>query len=270
MKTSIPVTLLKLALCTAACFSPAAQTSTLNHGFEDCRVATADELDEMRGGFDYNFNVGPLHITFSIDQVTFINGTLVAATSMNILSLNTIQNILSLNSLGNPQAFIASLLNAVGSSYNPVNAVQNAPQNISTLPAVPNLSTTAPTTVTQNAAGSSVNPVAAIQNGPQNTSTLPDAPNLPTTAPPTTVVQNTSGSSYSPVNAVQNGTKNTFTLPDGFNLSTTALNTVIQNTVDNQVIRSMTILNATLNSQSLIRAMAISSSINQMLNSSVR
>ncbi|HUX63384.1 hypothetical protein [Sulfuricella sp.] len=189
MKTRIPATLLKVALCTAACFSPAAQTSTLNHGFENCRVATADELDEMRGGFD--LNVGGLHLSFSIDRVTFINGTLVAITSLNIPSLNSLGNLQAVADSINPQAIIASL---------------------------------------QNAAGSSVNPVTTIQNGPQNT----------------------------------------YILPDGFNLSTTALNTVVQNTLDNQVIRNMTILNATLNSLALVRAMAISSSLNQMLNGSVR
>lgn len=192
MKTRIPATLLKVlkvALCTAACFSPAAQTSTLSHGFEDCRVATADELGEMRGGFD--FNAGGLHLAFSIERVTFINGALVATTSLNIPSLNSLGNPQTIADSNNPQATIASLQNAAGSGYNPVTAVQNGP-------------------------------------------------------------------------------KNTFTLPDGLNLSTSALTTVIQNTLDNQVIRNMTILNATLNSQALIRAMAISSSLNQALNSSVR
>lgn len=189
MKTRITATLLKVALCTAACFSPTAQTSTLNHGFEDCRVATADELGEMRGGFD--LNAGGLHLSFSIERVTFINGALVATTSLNIPSLNTIGNPQTLADSVNQQAIIAGLQNAASSSYNPVTAVQTGPNN-------------------------------------------------------------------------------TYTLPDGLNLSTTALTTVIQNTLDNQVLRNMTILNATLNSQALVRAMAISSSINQALNSSVR
>ncbi len=230
MKTRMLSTLLKVGLCTAACFSPAAHTSTLNHGFEGYRVATADELDEMRGGFDLNF--GGLHLSFSIDRVTFINGVLVATTSLNIPSLNSLDARQTIADSVNQQAIIARLQNAAGnSSVNPVTAVPN--------------------------------------NSPQNTSSLPSAPNLPTTTP-TTVVQNTTGSSYNPINAVQNGTRNSFILPEGINLSTSALTTVIQNTLDNQVIRNMTILNATLNSQALARAMAISSSLNQMLNSSAR
>lgn len=192
MKTRIPATFLKAlkaALCTAACFSPAAHTATFTHGFEDCRVATADELGEMRGGFD--FNAGGLHLSFSIEKVTFINGALVATTSLNIPSLNSLGNPQTIADNNNLQAAIANLQKAAGRGYNPVTTVQNGP-------------------------------------------------------------------------------KNTFTLPDGLNLSTSALTTVIQNTLDNQVIRNMTILNATLNSQALIRAMAISSSLNQALNSSVR
>ena len=189
MNIRIPATFLKVALCIAACFSPAAQTSTLNHGFENCRVATADELGEMRGGFD--LNAGDLHLSFSIERVTFINGALVATTSLSIPSLNSLGNPQTLADSINQQAIIASL-------------------------------------------------------------------------------QNTAGSNYNPVTSVQNGPNNTFTLPDGLNQSTSALTTIIQNTLDNQVIRNMTILNATLTSQALVRTMAISSSLNQVLNSSVR
>ena len=189
MKTSIPATLLKLVLCTAACFSPAAQTSTLNHGFEDFRVATDDELGEMRGGFE--LNAGGLNLSFSLEKVTFINGTLVATTHLTIPSLNSLGNAQTLADNITQQAIVASLQNAAGSSYNPITAVQNGPNN-------------------------------------------------------------------------------TFTLPDGINLSNTTLTTIVQNTLDNQVISTMTILNATLNSLSLVRALAISSSLNQALNNSVR
>ena len=54
MKTRIPATLLTLAVCTAAFFSPVALARPLGHDFAGLRVATADELDEMRGGFDLN------------------------------------------------------------------------------------------------------------------------------------------------------------------------------------------------------------------------
>jgi hypothetical protein len=185
MKTRIPATLLTLALCSAAFFSPAALADTLDHDFAGYRVATADELDEMRGGFD--LNAGGLHLSFSIERVTFINGVLAATTRLNIPALN---------SLGAPQT--------IADSANPQT-------------------------------------IQAITAGLQNT-----------------------------VGAIQNGPRNTLILPDGISLSTSALTTVIQNTLDNQVIRNMTILNATLSNQALARATAISSALDRALIRSVR
>lgn len=189
MKTRIPATLLTLALCTAAFFSPVAQADTLDHDFAGYRVATAGELDEMRGGFD--LNAGGLHLSFSFERVTFINGVLVATTSLNLPSLIPLDTPQSIADSVNQQAITASFQNAVGGNGNPVTAIQNGPQN-------------------------------------------------------------------------------TFILPDGLNLSTSALTTVIQNTLDNQVIRNMTILNATLSNQALARTMTISSALDRALIRSVR
>ena len=183
MKTRIPATLLTLAVCTAAFFSPVALADTLGHDFAGYRVATADELDEMRGGFD--LNAGGLHLSFSIERVTFINGVLAATTRLSIPALN---------SLGTPQTI-----------------------------------------------ADSAQTIQASTTGLQNT-----------------------------VGAIQNGPRNTLILPDGISLSTSALTTVIQNTLDNQVIRNMTILNATLSNQALARAMAISSALDRALIRSVR
>ena len=309
MKTRIPATLLKLALCTAACFSPAAQTSTLNYGFEDCRVATADELDGMRGGFD--LNVGGLHLSFSIDRVTFINGKLVATTSLNIPSLNALLNMPSLNSLDNPQAIIANLQNAFGSSGSTGGGMTStsssggsgtgnggATDNTtassggsstgtassggggsgtgtaggstsstgtgsgSTGTASSGGSTTGAggsTTTAGTGSGSGTTGSAGSgSSGGGSTGTSPTAPGI---GGGTTASAGT-GSSYNASNAIQNGLQNTSTLLDGLN----TLNSVIQNTLDNQVIRNMTILNATLNSQASVRAMTL----NQMLKSSIR
>lgn len=173
MKNRIFGATLRVALVAAAFSAPAAQSNTLNHSFEDCRVATAEELGEMRGGFD--LSAGGLHLSFSIERVTFINGELVATTSLGLPSLNT---------LGNQAGALAG--------------------------------------------------------------------------------------NFNPITLVQNGPNNNFTLPAGLNLSSTALTTVIQNTLDNQAISNMTILNTTLNSQALLRAITVTSSLNQMLNSSIR
>lgn len=68
------------------------------------------------------------------------------------------------------------------------------------------------------------------------------------------------------VNVIQNGTGNTFLLPQSLN----SLTTVIQNTVDNQIIRNMTTINATVINQALARAMELTTSINQAIANSVR
>ena len=68
------------------------------------------------------------------------------------------------------------------------------------------------------------------------------------------------------VNVIQNGTGNTFLLPQSLN----SLATVIQNTVDNQIIRNMTTINATVINQALARAMELTTSINQAIANSVR
>lgn len=68
------------------------------------------------------------------------------------------------------------------------------------------------------------------------------------------------------VTVIQNGTGNTFVLPQSLN----SLTTVIQNTVDNQIIRNMTTINATVINQALVRSMELTASINQAIARSVR
>lgn len=85
MKISMRSTPFKAALFVAAFATPAAQSSILDNGFEDCRVATANELDEMRGGFE--FNHGWLKMSFGLERLAFINGALVARTTLNLPSM---------------------------------------------------------------------------------------------------------------------------------------------------------------------------------------
>lgn len=72
---------LKAALFVAAFAAPAAQSSMLDSGFEDCRVATAHELDGMRGGFE--FKNGGLKMSFGLERMAFVNGQMVARTTLN-------------------------------------------------------------------------------------------------------------------------------------------------------------------------------------------
>lgn len=68
------------------------------------------------------------------------------------------------------------------------------------------------------------------------------------------------------ITIIQNGAGNTFVLPQSLN----SLTTVIQNTVDNQIIRNMTIINATVLNQALARSMELTASLNQAIARSIR
>ena len=68
------------------------------------------------------------------------------------------------------------------------------------------------------------------------------------------------------ITVIQSGAGNTFVLPQSLN----SLTTVIQNTVDNQIIRNMTTINATVINQALARSMELTASLNQAIARSVR
>ncbi len=65
-----------------------------------------------------------------------------------------------------------------------------------------------------------------------------------------------------PIQLVQNGPGNSFTTPDAATLppETVAL---IQNSLDNQVIHNMTLINATLATKEMLRSQSISFSLGQ-------
>lgn len=206
METRISGIAFKAALIAAAFSAQAADSGMLNQDFADCRVATAAELGEMRGGFE--LNNGGLQLSFAFERVTYINGILVAITKLNLPSAESIAALRSIQA-GGP----------VGNSP-PIQVGSPAPVSVG------------------DNGGSLPAAAAAVANG--NAITL-----------------------------IQNGPKNAFTVPEGLNLSTAALTTVIQNTLDNQKISTATVINATLTSQALARAMAMTFSINQALAKSI-
>ena len=73
----------------------------------------------------------------------------------------------------------------------------------------------------------------------------------------------------STTNIIQNGLGNSFALPSVRNLPT-AVTTVIQNTLDNQVISNATVINASVTSRNFINSLAIQTSLNQMVFRSLR
>ena len=65
---------------------------------------------------------------------------------------------------------------------------------------------------------------------------------------------------------VQNGPGNTFTLAP----NASAFGTVVQNTLDNQVIAGLTKINASVSNLGLVRSMDLTSSVGQMIGRSAR
>lgn len=112
-------------------------------------------------------------------------------------------------------------------------------------------------------------PASALASAPPPMSTVASAPPPADTSPPPQIAQSSTSpttvttqvlNNQGVLTLVQNGTGNTFTLPQ----SLAALNTVIQNTVNNQVIRNLTVMNATLSIQQAAAAMRLGAALNQM------
>lgn len=202
-------------------------SSNMN-GFEDCRRASENELKDMRGGFLINAEGMQFLLSLGIERVTYVNGALVAMSTFNLL----------------PQLNSSGLRSAIYSQVNTTTQQQ-----------VP--STALPATVDIVPAAGTAPAKISVASAPASSSAMPIAQNTPA-ASPTAAPEN-----YQPIQVIQIGPGNTFTPPSATNLPSGTM-AVIQNTLDNQVIRNMTIINATLASRELIRSMALNSILNRI------
>ena len=174
----------QIVICSLIC--GLAQASTVS--FEGDQVASNDELESMRGGFEINANGLRLLLSFSIESLNYINGILVASTVLSPVGLTQ---------LNSSDAGIASS----GATVSSIPLAQQA------------LSTTQLGSVT----------------------------------------------------VIQNGAGNTFVLPQ----SLSSISTIIQNTVNNQVIQNLTTLNITLAARQAAAQMTLNSALNQAISRSV-
>lgn len=199
-------------------------SSNMN-GFEDCRRASENELKDMRGGFLINAEGMQFLLSLGIERVTYVNGALVAMSTFNLL----------------PQLNSSGLRSAI---YSQVNNTTQQQVPSTALPATVDIVPPAQISV-------------APAPAPASASAMPIAQNTPA-ASPTAAPEN-----YQPIQVIQIGPGNTFTPSSATNLPSGTM-AVIQNTLDNQVIRNMTIINATLASRELIRSMALNSILNRI------
>ena len=215
-----------------------------SYPFDDAPRASDEELDRMRGGFVVNWNGQDFLMPFSIDGIerltqingqTFINGALVAPRV-------------------NPQALV------------PFAQIGRIGVNVPTLPALDGAALTGfpaasmdakagagasvaagPPPLEQAANGSDANPPASLPapptvQSPGSLDTASSASGSPGTAA-------TQVSTQASLIVIQNGTVNSFALPAGASLDSLA--TIIQNSVNEQVIRNITTMNITIDAQML-------------------
>ncbi|MES1982320.1 MAG: hypothetical protein V4443_07580, partial [Pseudomonadota bacterium] len=69
---------------------------------------------------------------------------------------------------------------------------------------------------------------------------------------------------FNPVTVIQNGAGNVFSLQGMQNLPGSVM-TVIQNSLDNQVIGTTTVINASVTSRGFLNSLAVQSALNQMV-----
>ncbi len=68
---------------------------------------------------------------------------------------------------------------------------------------------------------------------------------------------------FNPINVIQNGPGNVFSLPGVQNIPGSIM-TVIQNSLDNQVIGNTTVINASVTSRDFLRSLSVQTLLNQM------
>lgn len=249
--------------------------------FDDCRVASEEELSEMRGGFE--LNNGDLRLNFSIDKVTIVNGVMTSVTSLTLPStealaslrevtvnrvLESLPSTISINPNGSPT--VAAPTNTAAGTQTPAATSAGAPVPSGTANLVPVSSGSSVPASTPGIAAAPGNIAQPLAPSPPNLvsnsvnqvvqATASANPSAGTSAPAPAPAASTGS-----VTLVQNGANNTFVLPEGLNLSTAGLTTIVQNTLDNQTITTATVINATLTNQALARSLSMTFAINQAL-----
>ena len=187
-------------------------------GFEGFSVASDQELDTMRGGFEINIGGQLLSLAFSLERVSYLNGELLTSTRI------TVPDIIA--AIRMPESVTVSTQIA-----QPSPSVQ------------PNVSGGAGIQVNQPQVASFSLPSADINNY-------------------VTLIQNGAGNSVAlPAQASQALQAAQAQVLQAFNHST-----VIQNTLDNQVVRNLTTLNIILTNEALARAVQANADLAQLLN----
>lgn len=209
-----------------------------SHPFDNVPRASDEELDRMRGGFVVNWNGREFLMPFSIDGIerltqingqTFINGAL-ASPRVNP------QALIPFTQLGQVSVNMPTLPPASGPSA----GVSQAETG-----------TTGTPPLAQTASGPDANPPTSLPATPatQSSGSL-DTTTTPSVSTNTnTNTANTQVTLQGSLTVIQNGAANSIVLPSGTSLDSLA--TIIQNSVNDQVIRNITTMNITIDAKML-------------------
>ncbi|MBB3006799.1 flagellin [Cupriavidus alkaliphilus] len=207
-----------------------------------------EKLDDMRGGFE----MPGLQVSFGIERAVYINGDLVVATSINIpdVSRITADQAARLAATLGP-AIVASTNAAVANALagNPVTADAAAAMNANGAGAAASASGGA------QAGGAAT---AAANGGTSASASTAVAAGVPTTVASTATGQVVTNGL---LNVIQNGPGNAASVGA---LAGTPV-TVIQNTLNNQSIRSLMTIDASVNTLQAFRSQLANTALNNAL-----
>ncbi|WP_373375899.1 flagellin [Cupriavidus nantongensis] len=205
-----------------------------------------EKLDDMRGGFE----MPGLQVSFGIERAVYINGDLVVATSINIpdVSRITADQAARLAATLGP-AIVASTNAAVANALagNPVTADAAAATHAN-----------GTGTAASAAAGAEAGGTAAAANAGASAAGAAGA-----AGPPATAVSTATGQVVTNglLNVIQNGPGNAASVGA---LAGTPV-TVIQNTLNNQSIRSLMTIDASVNTLQAFRSQLANTALNNAL-----
>ncbi len=263
-----------LTLSAWAFASPGVQAGILDDCMprSECRRVSGAELDRLRGGFTFTKGGARLQVTFGIAQAVVINDELVAVTQLRLPDLGTTLASFSPKSV-DLSALAAALKSinvtvpagqAAGGSTG-VQAVQQAPDttaraaNTVATPPVPDaaaMHASAAAAASARGTPSQAAPASQIQvNG------APLVPGVP-------VVHAPSADALRGL-IVQNGPGNV-ALPSAADLRAGLMGIVVQNSLSDQTIRALTVLNVAVSVTDALSTARIQESVRQSIASSLR
>lgn len=220
-------------------------------------------LDEMRGGFTGSDG---LNISFGIDRAVYINGALAVTTSLNVTDMT-----------GWVPGLVQSAQQIASSIVTPLTAAQSeaaastqsmAQQSTAPQPtaqaqqsaAQQSISQLQPATTSAGATANQAAPVAQASSPSAVTSAAPSTSATQTSTghaqTATPQVQTLNGGRLA---VIQSGPNNTFQ-PGEINAG--AIGTIVQNSLNNQKIQSITVINASVNSMKVSNSLNLQRTIN--------